>query len=123
MKTRIAGLGILLVLALAGCSRAPATVEGTFADVHGLQANLTDAQLTDRVPLVVVGEVVSRAVVPLQADPFLPPGWVNDDPVFSKALVESGAARINWEVKVLSWTKGVSDTTITVVRVRGTPSA
>lgn len=70
----------------------------------GLQAPLTEAELDAAAPVIVLGQVLSRKVVALRDDPYLPPGWENDPE--ESVFVSKGAKRIKWRVAVSTWVKG-----------------
>lgn len=126
--------GVVLAITLASCSnvvdatrragpRDPSSTAprrfppgGIHAD--GLQAPFTDAQLDAAAPVIVLGQVVSRAVVALRDDPYLPPGWEIDPE--KSVFVSNGAKRIKWRVAVSTWVKGASGPSeIWVVRGTG----
>lgn len=87
---------------------------GGFA-VSGLRANLNNEQLTERAPIVLRGAVLSREVVALADDPYLPPGWELDRD--ERLMVEGGASHVKWQVAVDELLKGQVADLIWMVRL------
>lgn len=105
----------IAVLSLVGCSssRGQATPEFGVI-VGGFDAGLTDAQLSDRAPIVVTVTVNSERIAPLDTHPDLPADWETEE--FGSELVNGGAARHEWRVTVDSTIKGSVPASLWAVR-------
>lgn len=83
-----------------------------------LKLVLTPAQLTDRVPVVIVGTVVTRSTGPFATHPNLKEQLTPGE----KAMVDGGLSYIEWGVAVTATEKGEPYSRVRVLRgVNGPP--
>lgn len=77
----------------------------------GLQASLTDEELTARAPVVISGQVESSRVAPYASHPDL---RATDDP-YVEDLIRGAATRPEWHVDVVEVIKGALTSPIWIV--------
>lgn len=80
----------------------------------GFSADLSDADLTARVPLVIEATVQTQQTLALANDPYLPADALSDPE--TAALVESGYQETKWSLSVNVWLKGTSAALVCAVR-------
>jgi hypothetical protein len=83
----------------------------------GLRISTND--LSDIIPVVVEGTVLSAGLVPLKDDPFLPPDWESDPQL--KEAVSSGVRHRKYQIEVTKWLKGNGPRRLYLVAPTGQP--